>query len=363
MSSSVPSRGHRHHSAGFAEALLHWYPKIYRRLPWRDTTDPYAIWVSEIMLQQTQVATVLPYYRRFLSTYPTVSSLAAAPLDHVLKLWQGLGYYARARYLHRAAQKVVDTFGATIPSSRAELQSLPGIGRSTAGAILNIAFGQRHPILDGNVKRVLSRYFCVRGPIKEKRVEDRLWQLSAQVLPQKRVAIFTQAIMELGATVCLPKRPQCSLCPVASGCQGYKKGVQDKLPLKPPSKKPPHLDYVAAIIRQEGKAGNRVWIRKRPEKGLLAGLWEFPGGTVENKDSFHEVIQKEVGRTISGVPWFIIKHPFSHFRMTLHVVSCKTSRPCPASHKSVPISQLGEYAFSSAHQKIVLRLQKETLGF
>jgi len=348
------------------DTLLRWYKQAGRDLPWRTTDDPYAIWVSEIMLQQTQVATVIPYYNRFLARFPTVQILAMAPLDHVLKIWEGMGYYARARSLLLAAQKIVEQFGGNMPRSHQELYSLPGIGRSTAGAILNIAHLQRHPILDGNVKRILVRYFCIRANPKEKKVEAKLWRLAEQILPVSHVNSFTQAIMDLGALICLPRRPNCPLCPVQSGCQAYQKGMQYKLPLKSVTKKVPHFDHVAAVIQN----GNKVLIKKRPEKGLLGGLWEFPGGRVIDGTDCNRMIEKEIGQNLRLTPWFEIKHTFTHFKMTLHLFRGKigsdkmgsgqigTAR-IPSPFQWAMIHQLSEYPFSSAHKKIVIKLQNE----
>jgi A/G-specific adenine glycosylase len=348
----------------FSTRLLRWYRKNGRDLPWRKTTNPYQIWVSEILLQQTQVVTALPYYHRFLERFQTVHALALAPLDDVLKTWQGLGYYARARHLSLAAQKVVHQFNGVVPASLDELTSLPGIGRSTAGAILNIAFGQCHPILDGNVKRVLSRYFLVCGDLKEKNNLAALWQHAETILPQKNADLFTQAIMDLGATICLPKSPNCIACPVSQSCLAYQEGVQNKLPEKSPTKKVPHYDFIAAIIQKGGK----VLIKKRPEKGLLGGLWEFPSGKIASKEGLSqgayldELIEKEVGSQVSLLPLAIqIKHAFTHFKMTLHLFSgtVKKAALSDSSLKWVSIEQLSEYPFSASHQRIVLRLQGE----
>ncbi|MBI3598827.1 MAG: A/G-specific adenine glycosylase [Nitrospirae bacterium] len=363
----------------FAMPLLRWYKKAGRDLPWRKTTvggvppDPYAIWVSEILLQQTQVSTVLPYYHRFLSNFPTVQSLAAAEIDDVLKCWQGLGYYARARNLLLAARRIVDRFGGTVPLTLSELLTLPGIGRSSAGAILNIAFSQRHPILDGNVKRILVRVFCIAKDPKERQVTEKLWRLSESLLPKTRADHFTQAIMDLGATICTPAAPKCDCCPVSRLCKGYQKGLQNKLPIRPVRKKTPHYDYVCAIIRN----GEKVLIKKRQETGLLGGLWEFPGGRVSNLcsdaspsrgskvgmgfigKSLNEIIEKEVGQSVALTPLGLeIKHAFTHFKMTIHLFAgsvrkSKTQLPL----KWVPIDQLKEHPFSSAHQKIILKLQ------
>lgn len=344
----------------FATPLLRWYKKAGRDLPWRKTLDPYAIWVSEIMLQQTQVVTVIPYYHRFLAAYPTVQSLANASLNDVLKLWQGLGYYTRARSLLLAAKSVVGSLGGIIPSTEKELLSLPGIGKSTAGDILNIAFGQRHPMLDGNVQRILVRYFCIAKDPKENKVNEKLWRLSESLLPKRNVDQYTQAMMDLGATICLPKTPKCDCCPVSISCQGYQKGLQNKLPIKVIKKKTPHYDYVCAIFQK----GDKVLIKKRKETGLLGGLWEFPGGRINDPVllSPHHIIKKEVGQTVALTALgFEIKHAFTHFKMTLHLFSGRIHKSRMALPlKWVFINELKEYPFSSAHQKIVLKLQTES---
>ena len=306
------------------------------------------------MLQQTQVATVIPYYHKFLAALPTVHALSTASLDAILKIWQGLGYYARARSLHRAARIIVEQFGGIVPMTLQELVLLPGIGRSSAGAILNIAYLQRHPILDGNVQRILLRYFCIRGDPKEKKINAMLWGLAKQILPASRVNLFTQAIMDLGAMICLPKTPNCSLCPIQQGCQAYQKGIQETLPFRPVSKKLPHYDHVAVVIQK----GESVLIRKRPENGLLGGLWEFPGGRVTT--DFSETIQKEMGQKVVLTPWFEIKQTFTHFKMTLYLLRGrmkKTKMPPP--FQWVEVDQLFEYPFSLAHHKIVLKLQND----
>jgi len=345
----------------FTRSLLQWYEAHGRTLPWRETVDPYAIWVSEIMLQQTQVATVLAYYQRFLSAFPTVQDLAGAPLEKVLKAWEGLGYYARARHLHQGAKEVVARFGGRVPSIFEEIVSLPGIGRSTAGAILTIAFGQRYPILDGNVRRVLCRYFAVLEDPKKKEIENELWAHSEKLLPKKKADLYTQAIMDLGATICTPTAPQCPLCPVRNGCRGYRIGAQADLPVKAAKKKIPHHDYVAGVIFHKG----RVLIRRRPLKGLLAGLWEFPAGRIEAhrgvrlEKEIESLFENETKLKVQAThPWMEIKHAFTHFRMTLHVFICASEGGgrVAAPLRWVRLQNLSDHPFPAAHQKIVLRL-------
>lgn len=349
----------------FTRNLLKWYRVHGRDLPWRRTTDPYAIWVSEIMLQQTQVATVLPYYERFLSSFPTIRDLASAPSDKVLKGWEGLGYYARARHLHRAANEIMTRFGGEFPSRFEEILSLPGIGRSTAGAIATISLGQKYPILDGNVKRVLCRYFCIEEDPKKKEIEEQLWDYSEKLLPRKGADDYTQAVMDLGATLCTPAAPRCALCPVRNQCKAWEKGVQEKLPIKGAGKSIPQRDYVAGVVFRKEK----VLIRRRPAKGLLGGLWEFPGGRVDldgKTGGFEKKIkgtlQKEIPWTVDQwTPWGKIKHTFTHFKMILHVFSGRIEEPIGKNteeKKWVGLEELSDYPFSSAHQKILSKLKQ-----
>ncbi|MFQ5543095.1 MAG: A/G-specific adenine glycosylase [Nitrospiria bacterium] len=350
----------------FTLPLLQWYHHAGRDLPWRQTKDPYAVWVSEIMLQQTQVSTVLSYYKRFLSAFPTIQALASAPLDQVLNQWQGLGYYARARHLHRAARVLMDQFEGTFPVLFEAVYALPGIGRSTAGAILTIAFGQRHPILDGNVRRVLCRFFAIKKEPHEKDVETWLWNCSRELLPKCETDHYLQAIMDLGATICTPARPKCKICPVIKACCARQQGIQETLPIRRKRKKNPHFDYVVGVIlyREE------VLIRQRPFKGLLGGLWEFPGGRAGSHDplltesrkkkTLGLLLREEENLTLrKWEPWMEIEHAFTHFKMTLHVFTRHMKKRVEAASQLQWISKtsLPAFAFSSAHQKIVDSLQ------
>ncbi|MBI3541213.1 MAG: A/G-specific adenine glycosylase [Deltaproteobacteria bacterium] len=263
-------------NADTQQKLLLWYRKHRRDLPWRRTSDPYKIWVSEIMLQQTTVETVIPYYEKFLKRFPTVASLAVAPEDEVIRFWSGLGYYSRARNLHQAAQRVMEKFHGELPSRAEDLIKLPGIGRYTAGAIGSIAFGKRTPILDGNVVRVLSRFFTLVNDPKSTEGQKIFWQKAEEVLPKtgrkKDFGDFNQALMELGATVCLPEKPLCLMCPVSSFCRAYQKGDAAAFPKM--KKKVAYRDVImsAVLIEKEGK----LLLVQRPAKGLLRGMWELP---------------------------------------------------------------------------------------
>ncbi len=352
--------------ARFTRPLVRWYRTAGRDLPWRNRPEPYAVYISEIMLQQTQVSTVIPYFHRFLSAYPTIGDLAAAPLEKVLKQWQGLGYYARARHLHRAACQIVEQYGGAFPSDLKALMSLPGIGRSTAGAILTIALGQRHPILDGNVRRVLCRFFAIKEDPREKKVEAMLWDLSSALLPKRLPGFYLQAIMDLGATICKPKQPICGDCPVTRACGARRAGLQADIPLKKPTKMIPHFDYVAGVIL----SGDAVLIRRRPLKGLLAGLWEFPGDRVAEifgelsadespEAALHTYFKNELGLELTTAgQWMTIKHVFTHFKMTLHVFICRIDAQLgyEAPFRWAKMKTLDQHPFSSSHHRIVLRL-------
>ena len=257
-----------------AGALLAWFDRHGRHdLPWQAQPTPYSVWVSEIMLQQTQVATVIPYYERFLQRFPTLPELAAAALDDVLAQWAGLGYYARARNLHRAARLVAERFAGELPTTLDELIALPGIGRSTAGAILSLSQGQRHAILDGNVKRVLARYHAVEGWPGLPAVQAELWRLAEAHTPQARVAAYTQAIMDLGATLCMRARPACTVCPLAADCAACRTGTQAKYPGARPKRARPQRRAAAVVVLDE--AGG-VLLERRPERGVWGGLYCLP---------------------------------------------------------------------------------------
>jgi A/G-specific adenine glycosylase len=286
----------------FSAPLLAWFDRAGRKhLPWQQDPTPYRVWVSEIMLQQTQVATVIGYYQRFMQRFPDVHALAAAPVDEVLHLWTGLGYYARARNLQRAAQRIVTEQGGEFPQTIEAVQALPGIGRSTAGAILALSRGQRHPILDGNVKRVLARYFGVEGFPGEREAEKKLWALADECTPAERVAHYTQAIMDIGATLCVRSRPLCAACPLAQRCVARIEGRQSVLPAPRPKKvRPQRTAYVVLMVRDDGA----VLLERRPPRGLWGGLWTLP--------QFDE--RQSIPGAVSLPPYF---HSFTHFDLTL----------------------------------------------
>ncbi|MDA8124101.1 MAG: A/G-specific adenine glycosylase [Deltaproteobacteria bacterium] len=347
----------------FQKRLLAWYDREARRLPWRETRDPYRIWVSEIMLQQTQVKTVEAYYTRFLASFPTVEALAQAAPDEVMKAWEGLGYYSRARHLHRAAREVVVRFQGRLPATAEALLSLPGIGRYTAGAILSIAFGKRAAVLDGNVIRVLSRFFRVTDDVRLPATQEGLWQLAEGLLPRGRLRDYNQALMELGALVCRVRNPLCPACPLSERCEASRLSLQGELPVKSPRKPVPHYQVTAAVIRR----GDQLLITRRPPKGLLGGLWEFPGGKREPGETLEDCLKREIreelGIAISVGPHLIsVEHAYTHFRITLHAFECRSRGGRIRllgidDYRWILPRELDAFALPAADHKIVALLQ------
>jgi len=289
------------------------------------------VWLSEIILQQTRVDQGLPYYERFIEAFPTVQDLADAPQDRVLKLWEGLGYYSRARNLHKAAREVAETYGGSFPGTAEGLEKLPGVGRYTAGAVASIAFNESTPLVDGNVLRVFSRLFDIGDSIDDVKTRDAVWKLADQLVPAERPGDFNQALMELGARVCAPKNPSCEECPVATLCDARKAGVQRDRPVRTQKKAPPHHELVVAAVKKRG----RYLVAKRPQFGMLAGLWELPSGRVDNGET-HEAALVRVMRETLGIvvkPGGLVasvKHAYSHLRVTLNVYACVLRKGCPA---------------------------------
>jgi len=302
----------------FTDRLIAWQKLAGRHdLPWQKTRDPYRIWLSEIMLQQTQVSTVIPYYQRFLASFPDVKALAAAPIEAVIEHWAGLGYYARARNLHRCAQRIAAEFAGEFPQSADQLAELPGIGRSTAAAIAAFAFGQRAAILDGNVKRVLCRQFGVAGFPGQAAIHQQLWELAERLLPAADIEAYTQGLMDLGATLCGRSRPRCADCPVAADCIARRDGRQADLPTARPRPAVPERSASFALIVDDG----HLLLERRPPSGLWGGLLVPPEGEMG------EVLGRLGLKVVSQRSLPPMKHAFTHFRLTLNPVLCEVERP------------------------------------
>ena len=300
----------------FPEKILAWFDRHGRKdLPWQIEPTPYRVWVSEIMLQQTQVATVIPYYRRFMASFPDVQSLAAADIDDVLHHWSGLGYYARARNLHKTARLIATDHGGAFPAGLENVMALPGIGRSTAGAILALSRGERHPILDGNVKRVLARYYAVDGWPGRTAVAKELWSHAERNTPAERVAEYTQAIMDLGATVCTRTSPACSSCPLCDECAAHASGKEAEFPGRKPTKKKPRRSTHMILVRRNGS----VYLERRPPTGIWGGLYSFPelASFDELGDWCHRVFDSRPETVSQGE---VLSHSFTHFDLDIRPV-------------------------------------------
>ena len=346
------------------ERLLAWYDEHQRDLPWRNTTDPYPVWISEVMLQQTQVQTVIPYYLKFLEHFPSIAALAQADTDALLRLWAGLGYYSRARNLQRAAQIVVEKYGGRFPQSHTDVLALPGIGRYTAAAIVSIAFGQSYAVLDGNVSRVLARLLSMSGDPKSSAVQNRLWEAAQQLLPGARPGDFNQAVMELGATVCSPRQPRCLLCPWARQCLARQQGQQELLPEKARQDKSRRSLRAAVVIRHRG----RFLIVRRSGQRLLEGFWEFPSVELRRRGGSAKRLTRLAAETFgfnvrAVEPLLTIKHSITTRRIELQVfraqlavgVSCRIN---DSNCRWVRLKDMSQYPFAAASQRIVEELNR-----
>ncbi|MCB1672438.1 MAG: A/G-specific adenine glycosylase [Gammaproteobacteria bacterium] len=343
--------------ADFADKLLGWYDRHGRQdLPWQQDPTPYRVWVSEIMLQQTQVGTVIPYYQRFMATFPTVGKLAAADLDQVLHLWTGLGYYARARNLHHTARLLVSDHGGEFPAAVDTLCELPGIGLSTAGAIVALAHGRRATILDGNVKRVLTRCFAVAGWPEQSSVRRALWELAERLTPERRVGAYTQAIMDLGATVCTRSKPACEACPIATRCQARRAG---EIALYPGRKPARTLPVKATFMHLLHNAQNQVLLEKRPASGIWGGLWSLPE-TVDKgplPSPGGNLLQTEAPDL-----WPTLRHTFSHYHLDITPVHHKVVSEAAGIMESdrwlwYPLNQPAEVGLAAPVKKLLQQLE------
>ncbi len=341
----------------FQQTLLRWFAHHQRQLPWRQIREPYPVWISEVMLQQTQVATVIPYYHRFLKRFPTVQALASASIQDVLKVWEGLGYYARARHLHKAAQWIVENHDGTFPTTWVEWKKLPGVGDYIAAAVASIVFGEAVPVVDGNVKRVLARLFADETPVNSPRANKHFRRLAGHLIPAHQPGNFNQAMMELGATVCLPRNPRCAECPLTRYCTAFQKGLQTQFPYRQTRKAIPTYPIAVGVIIHDGK----VLITRRREDGLLGGLWEFPGGKIEPRESAEAAcireLREETGlEVVNLTPLTTVRHAYSHFKVILHVfVGFTNSREVhlngAVAYRWVSPEELQEYPFPGANRK------------
>lgn len=319
-------------SKKITKRILRWYRENGRSLPWRQTRDPYAIWVSEVMLQQTRVETVVPFFNRFLSRFPTVKDLAESSLQDVLKTWENMGYYSRARNLHKSARLVSDEMEGRIPETYEGLIRLPGIGAYTASAILAFAFGKKILAMDANVSRVFTRFFCIVKYLDDPETASKLRELAAPYLSTTNdSSSFNQALMDLGATICTPRSPECGACPVRENCVACRLNMQGRLPLRRRREPIPHREMTAGLIRDRK---GRFLVIQRPAHGLLGGLWKFPGGEKGRRETLPEAlsrtIREEVGIQVQvGLKIGVVKHAFTHFRMSLHVFHCRKVRGAP----------------------------------
>jgi len=341
-----------------ASRLLAWYRANGRSLPWRGSlrTDPYAVWVSEIMLQQTRVETVIPYFEKWMARFPMVNALAQASEQDVLNSWEGLGYYSRARNLHKAAQIVAEKFDGELPRDLDALRSLPGIGRYTVGAIASIAFGMDEPTLDGNLRRVFARLFDVTEAADSPKGEKILWGLAAQHLPKGQAGDYNQALMDLGATLCLPKNPRCLICPLLEMCKAREAGTQEQRPVLKPKKETPHVVHAAAVIIQDGK----VLLAKRPSDGLLGGMWEFPNGQVVGDPARGLVQALKTGYSLKvqrKEALGVIQHAYTHFKVTVYAFRAEAaSIPKNENLKWVRVDELDDYPMGKVDRQIAKKL-------
>jgi A/G-specific adenine glycosylase len=346
----------------FTTWLLNWYAQSARKLPWRGAQDAYAIWVSEIMLQQTRVETVIPYYEQWMRLFPSVQALAAATQQSVLAAWEGLGYYSRARNLHLAAQTLMVNYDGRLPHSVDELRKLPGIGQYTAAAIASIAFNQDEPALDGNIRRVMARVFNVELPARSPAGEKQILTFAAAHLPQGQAGDYNQALMDLGATICLPHAPLCSACPVERICLARQLGIQEMRPILKKKPSVPHYTVTAAVVIEDHK----VFLAQRPSNRLLGGLWEFPGGKLQEGEDLQTCLKREIKEELAvdtevDRAFGIYKHAYTHFRVTLHAFCCHFLNGSPQALEAqdirwVPFNELQSYPMGKIDRQIARQL-------
>lgn len=350
----------------FSKNLITWYCQHRRDLPWREHQVDYVVWVSEIMLQQTRAETVIPYFNRWMERFPSVDELAAASQQEILTLWEGLGYYSRARNLHKSAHVIVKDYGSKLPGNVEALMTLPGIGRYTAGAIASIVFGLDEPAVDGNVKRVLSRLFNVEESLDNSAGERRIWELAGEHLPSGQASEYNQGLMELGARICTPRNPNCKECPVREECHAYALGIQEDRPVRKPKRAIPLHMQAAAVIQE----GSNVLLRQRPENGLMGGMWEFPNVRVKAGEdaitSLEEYVRGELGLKVEvGEHVGTYQHTYSHFRVRLSVFQCDLSSVGGQVRERkttqwVRLAKLDEYPMGKLDRQVSRQLCRES---
>jgi len=351
--------------------LLHWFAEHGRDLPWRRTYSPYHIWISEIMLQQTQMDRAVSYFERWMKHLPHIAAVADAPEEKILKLWEGLGYYNRARNIHRSALLLLQNHMGKLPEDYDELLRLPGIGKYTAGAIMSLAFNRDYPVVDANVERIFSRLFNISTPIKSIENRNFLWETAQDLLPAGKARSFNQALMELGGLICLPEKPQCRTCPFTDICEAFRHDLIAERPVKPGKKRTVYIEMATGILVHR----NRIFIQKRPSEGVWANLWEFPGGQLEKNESPEEALVREfaeetelaVGRLVKiGV----VKHSYTFYRVTLHCYFCRLTDggTTPVLHAAqqyrwISRQELPNHAFPAGHRKLLELLQHHATAF
>jgi len=351
--------------------LLDWFHENARDLPWRKSYDPYQVWISEIMLQQTQMDRVVVYYNRWISRFPDLESITRASEEEVLKLWEGLGYYSRAHNIIKTANILFNEFDAKLPANHIELIALPGIGPYTAGAVMSIAFNQEYPLVDANIERVFARLFNISKPVKDKETHKFIWQKSRKLIPQGKAREFNQALMELGALVCMPQNPRCKICPIRTDCQAFSMDIVAQRPILRAPPKTIFIEMATGIVKHDG----RILIQKRKSKGVWANLWEFPGGRLEPGETpemalVREYLEETELRITNLKKITTVQHSYTVYRVTLHCYFCDLTdgRFEPVLHGAqeyrwVQPDELSDYAFPSGHRKFINHLKKQSESF